>query len=166
VLLHRRPVGTATGAHHVNMGAALFAALLLASCAGADISPQSRTETLTARFERGGLVDVIVVTAIDRLPLRSAVLVVPEGERTPAYSLDLTNSPVDQPPLGEAVLMATPGSLRPVTRINAILSVARIRLPDPVNYGNIWRQSRIELHFGDPGGGERDMTLPAPAPPT
>jgi hypothetical protein len=155
----------ASGAHRMNRGTALLIALLLTNCAGADVFPQLPTETATASFERRGLSDVIVITTIDRLALRSAVLVAPEGERTPAYSLDVTASPVDPPPLGEAVLMTTPGSLRPVTRINAILSVARVRLPDPVHYGNSWRQSRIELHLGDPGGGERDVILPAPAPP-
>ena len=139
----------------------LALALLLAGCDGGDGAPP--VESVTARFE--ALSDVIVVTARDRLPLRSAVLVAPDGERVPAYSLDVTSSPIVAPSLGEQALMATPGAPRSVTRIEIMASSALIRLPDPNRYAKNWPEWRVELQFGDPGSGERAVTLNAPKPP-
>lgn len=138
-------------------------ALLLAGCGGGDTAGAPPVESVVARF--GALSDVIEVTATDRLPLRSAVLVAPGGERVPAYSLDVTASPLEAPSLGEAALMATPGAPRRVTRVGIMASTALIRLPDANRYAKTWQGSRIELRFGDPGSGERTVTLEAPKPP-
>jgi hypothetical protein len=121
------------------------------------------SESATARFDV--LSDVIVVTVVDRLPLRSAVLVAADGERVPAYSLDVSSSPVVAPSQEAAIFMASPGVPRQVTRVGVMSSTALIQLPDPTRYAQGWRDWRVELRIGDPGGAGRDVTLPAPKPP-
>jgi hypothetical protein len=142
----------------------VLALLLLAGCADGEGSG-GPTESVTAGFERGGLSDVIVVSATDKLPLRSAVLVGPGDERLQAYSLDVSSSPIQPMSLGEAQLMLTPGMPRQTTRLGAMVSRALIRPADPSQYAANWHAERIELHFGDPGGAERSVTLQAPQPP-
>lgn len=136
--------------------------LLLAGCGEGTVPPSGPLERITAAF--GPLSDVIVVTAVDRLPLRSAVLVDPDGERVPAYSLDVASSPVVEPSAAEQALMETPGMPHQVTQVNAMVATALIRLPDPTRYAKSWQQWHVELRLGDPGSGESDLTLPAPAP--
>ena len=121
------------------------------------------TESATARFD--ALSDVIVVNVTDRLPLRSAALVAPEGERVPAYSLDVSSSPVVAPSQEAAIFMASPGVPRQVTRNGVMSSTALIQLPDPTRYAQGWRDWRVELRIGDPGDAGRDVILPAPKPP-
>ena len=146
------------------MRCAIAALLLLAGCGGADESGPT-LETIAARFVRGGLADVIVVTSLDRLPLREATLVTPDGERVPAYSIDVDPHPATAQVPGEATLLSTPGTPRQSAWISTMASTALIRLPDPVQYAKNWRRSRIELRLGDPGSGERDVTLAAPPSP-
>lgn len=138
--------------------------LLIAACADED-APWGGppTESATARFD--ALSDVIVVNVIDRLPLRSAVLVAADGERVPAYSLDVSSSPVVAPSQEAAIFMASPGVPRQVTRIGVMSSTALIELPDPTRYAQGWRDWRIELRIGDPGDAGRDVTLAAPKLP-
>jgi hypothetical protein len=141
-----------------------LAALLLpflASCGEGTVPPGGPLERVSIAFT--GLNDVIVVTAVDRLPLRSAVLVDPDGERIAAYSLDVSSSPVVEPSPTELVL-GSPGVPYKVTQVNAMVATALIRLPDPTRYAKSWEQWHVELQLGDPGSGERDVTLPAPAP--
>jgi len=145
--------------------ALILALLLLAGCAGDESGGGPPPESVTARFEQGGLSDVIVVSATDRLPLRSAVLVGPGDERLPAYSLDVSSSPIQPMSLGEAQLMLTPGMPRQATRLGAMVSRALIRPADPSQYAANWHAEHIELRFGDPGSEERTVTLAAPAPP-
>jgi hypothetical protein len=137
------------------------ALLLLGGCGEGTVPPSAPLERITAEF--AALSDVIVVTAVDRLPLRSAELVDPEGERTPAYSLDVSSSPMVEPSTAEQALRQTPGMPYQVTNVNAMVATALIRLPDPTRYAKSWQQWRVELKLGDPGD-ERDLTLPAPAP--
>jgi hypothetical protein len=136
--------------------------LVLAACGDDAGWTSAPPESVSARF--AALNDVIVVNATDRLPLRSAVLVAPDGERVDAYSLDVSSSPVVERSPGEAVLMSNPGAPRQVTRLDTMVSTALILLPDPNGYAKVWQDSRIALVFGDPGG-EREVTLPAPKPP-
>ncbi|HEV2546111.1 MAG TPA: hypothetical protein VGU20_02125 [Stellaceae bacterium] len=143
---------------------AMAALLLLAACGGGDES-ELTPETIVARFVPGGLADVIVVTSVDRLPLRAATLVAPDGERVPAYSIDVDPHPATARVPGEATLLSTPGTPRQSAWINTMASTALIRLPDPVQYAKNWRSSRIELRLGDPGSGERAATLAAPPSP-
>ena len=50
-------------------------------------------EQVHAGFARGGLVDIIAIDAVDRLPLRAAALVSPDGSTTPAGDIDVVASP-------------------------------------------------------------------------
>jgi hypothetical protein len=142
----------------------MAALLVLAGCGGGDEGDLT-PGTIAARFVPGGLADVIVVTSIDRLPLRAAVLVTPDGERVPAYSIDVDPHPATAQVPGEATLLSTPGTPHRSAWINIMASTALIRLPDPVQYAKNWRRSRIELRLGDPGSRERQETLAAPPSP-
>lgn len=154
------------------MRAWLAVLLLLAGCGGAgspaelgETPPGLAPDSVTAAFQPGGLADVIVVRATDRRPLRSAVLVSPEGERVAAYSLDVDPSPVEQGSLMQRLQATAPGGPRSVTRLDAMVSTALIRLPDPVRYAREWRDWHIEGVLGDPGAGRQSFTLPAPPSP-
>lgn len=150
------------------MRASLFVLLLLAlaGCGGAHrgggMPANIPPESLTAAFKPHGLADVIVVHAVDWRPLRRAELVAPDGERVPAYSLDVTASPVER---GSLMQQITPGAPRPVTQTGTMVSTALILLPDPVRYGQEWRRWHIEVVLGDPGAGRVQVSLAAPPSP-
>jgi hypothetical protein len=138
--------------------------LLVAACAGEDEPWRGApAASASARFE--GLSDVIVVSVVDRLPLRSAALVAPDGERVPAYSLDVRSSPRVAPSQADTIFMASPGVPRQVTRNDVMSSTALILLPDPSRYAKGWHDWRVELRIGEPGDAGRDATLAAPKPP-
>lgn len=140
--------------------------LLIAGCAGDDSDASAAAPYgVTARFEPGGLADVIVVSAVDWRPMRRAELVDPDGERVPAYSLDVVASPWSAGSPGVESLMSTPGAVRVVTQAKVMRSTALIRLPNPMLYARSWRDSHIEVVLGDPDAGEETLTLPAPPPP-
>src|SRR5437660_10830907 len=76
----------------------LFALMLLASCDGGGLfppvpPPQDSAIGLRVGFPPGGVVDTIVVNAVDRLPLRAAALVAPDGVAIPASYIDAVASP-------------------------------------------------------------------------
>jgi hypothetical protein len=121
-------------------------------------------QQISAAFVPGGPQDVITVTVRDWRPLRSAVLVSPAGERVPAYSLDVEPAPAEAPPLGAGPVSPALGLPRSVARSDLDLSVALIRLPDPVAYAKSWRDWHIEVAIGD-GDNRHEMTLPAPKSP-
>src|SRR6267142_2125091 len=72
--------------------------LLAAACDGGitlppgppDLAPPPQVRV---SFPVGGLTDTIVVEAIERLPLRTAELIAPNGAITPAGSIDADASP-------------------------------------------------------------------------
>src|SRR5262249_4915966 len=66
---------------------------LLAACANESGAPPLPNDQVTARFSPGGVVNAIEVEAINRLPLRSAELVAPDGEATPASYLNVNPEP-------------------------------------------------------------------------
>jgi hypothetical protein len=137
--------------------------LPLAGCGEGTVPLGEPLERITATF--GGLSDVVVVTAVDRLPLRSASLVDPDSQRIPAYSLDVSSSPSVEPSIADQAMMQTPGMPHQVTHVDTMVATALIRLPDPTRYAKTWQQWHVELQLGDPGSGEQDITWPAPAPP-
>src|SRR5947207_16022669 len=70
----------------------ISAVILLAACADSGPPPLA-TDQIQARFPPGGVVDVIEVDAIHRLPLRKAELIAPDGQATPASYLIAVPSP-------------------------------------------------------------------------
>jgi len=160
----------------------LSAVIFLAACA--DVGPPPLpTDQVRARFPPGGVVDVIEVDAVDRLPLRKAELVAPDGQATPASYLIAVPSPgitldrefATSPYAGNAFgygnitpNLTTPGfaaGSQQRVALLAMVSTASIPLPDPVEYRRDWRDYRIRLDFGDPPGAVETRELAAPEPP-
>jgi hypothetical protein len=163
--------------------ALLMTALLTACGAESGLSPLP-TDQVRARFPPGGVVDVIEVDAVDRLPLRTAELVAPDGQATPAFYLHVNPSPTvtfyqrfaDSPygdtTFGTGDLAAgvpfpadLAGAPQGSEKLLAMVSTASIRLPDEVEYRRDWRSYRIFLSFGDLPGEVERRVLPAPEPP-
>ena len=160
----------------------LVALVMLAACGGGPTPLPS--DQIRARFPPGGVVDVIEVSAIDRLPLRSAELVAPDGEATAAtsiavspapsesFSQQLPASPYTDTAFGFANIgrgTSAPGGAGGVpqaqSRLLAMVATTSIALPDPVAYRRDWRQYRIRLGFGDPPDSvERQIAAPEPPP--
>ena len=164
--------------------ACLVSLALVAGCSGEDGLPPLPTDQVRARFPPGGIADAIEIDAVDRLPLRRAELVAPDGEATAASYLQVDSSPsvafqhrfVDSPYAGNAFGMAniapdTPfsgdigGAPQGRARLLAISSTASIPLIDEVAYRRDWRSYRIFLSFGDLPGEVERRVLPAPEPP-
>src|SRR5438045_3605423 len=66
---------------------------LVAACAPESGLPPLPADQVRTRFPPGGVVNSIEVDAIDRLPLRTAELVSPDGRATPASYLHVNPSP-------------------------------------------------------------------------
>jgi hypothetical protein len=151
---------------------------LLAGCGGGP-APLPAEET-RAFFRAGGPVGTIEIVALDRLPLRAAELVAPDGQATPASAVVARpeageSSPVALPTGGVAALGnigATSPAAAPVgaavgsqQRLLATVSSASISLPDPVAYRRHWRDYRIRLRFaGPPAAESREIAAPEPPP--
>lgn len=169
------------------MGAAacLLPLALVAACSGAEsgLAPLP-ADQVRARFPPGGVIDAIEIDAVDRLPLRTAELIAPDGEATPASYLHVDPSPsvtfyqrfVDSPYVGNSfgVGNITAGAPFPAdlsgapqanARLLAMISTASIPLPDEIAYRRDWRSYRIFLSFGDLAGEVERRVLPAPEPP-
>ena len=157
--------------------------VVLAACADSGLPPLP-TDQIRARFPPGGVVDVIEVDAVDRLPLRKVELIAPDGQATPASYLNVNPSPSvtsDQafpngPYAGNAFGVGniaagvpppalTGGATQQRVAFLAMVSTASIPLPDPVEYRRDWRGYRIRLGFGDLPGEVESRELAAPEPP-
>ena len=164
--------------------AARFLILVFLAACGDSGLPPLPTDQVRVRFPPGGVVDTIQVDAIDRLPLRSAELIAPDGLATPASYLNVnasptvtyyprfTNSPYASDTFGVGNLAS--GALLPMeiggapqgsAQLLAMISTASILLPDPVEYRRDWRSYRIFLSFGDLPSEVERRVLAAPEPP-
>lgn len=167
----------------------LLLLLTLAGCAGDPAArdvlaagPPAATAQLRVGF--GGLVDTIEVAAIERLPLRAAALVGPDGGATAARTIDTrdnprlatgqwaASNPWQDPVTGNNALAALTlrnpqagAALRSQEQLLAVASTAEIVLPDPAAYRRDWQNYRIRLTFGAPPGEVETRDIPAPAPP-
>jgi hypothetical protein len=159
----------------------LLTLALVAACAPESGLPPLPTDQVRARFPPGGVVNSIEIDAIDRLPLRTAELVSPDGQATPASYLHVNPSPtvafyqrrIDTPYEGN---FSGIGSIAPVpgmvsgapqgdAKLLAMASTASIPVPDEIGYRRDWRSYRIFLSFGDLAGEVERRVLPAPEPP-
>jgi hypothetical protein len=157
------------------------ALLLLLALAGgcADGGPAALpTGQVRADFAAGGVADTIYIDALDRLALRGAELVAPDGRTTAAGWIATQLAPSNGATLavptgsfaGAAIGGAAPSpvgaAVQSQSRLLAIVSNATITLPDPVAYRRDWRHYRIRLRFGNPPDTEpREIAAPAPPPP-
>lgn len=156
--------------------------MLLAACAGGPPPAAGPQPGVRAEFPPGGLSGVIRVDALDRLPLRTAELVAPDGSTTPANSIDAEANPSTangqsslSDPWRNSELGNPPDSLpggsgiepaaRSEARLLLTVSTAAITLPDPVAYGRDWQHYRIRLGFAAAGNRLDIREIPAPAPP-
>jgi hypothetical protein len=165
--------------------AILLPLFLIAGCAGSapPPGPSGPTEELHVGFPKGGLADTISIDAIERLPLRAAALVSPDGSTVATGYIDVVDSPrfatgqwaAGNPwrsalSGGEAAAAPLPyadagAALQGQRQLLATVSTADIALPDPVAYRREWRKYRIRLTFGTPPGETETRTLAAPEPP-
>jgi len=170
----------------------LLPLLLIAGCADGRAPPPpgslgalGPSAQLRAGFPRGGIADTIVIDAVERLPLRTAELLSPDGTVTPAGSIDVDASPsfaTGQRVAGDpwrnslsgtgsaatlSLPLAQPGAaMWSREQLLATVSSAEIALPDPVVYRRDWRRYRIRLTFGTPPGEVETREIPAPEPPS
>ena len=149
--------------------ATVLIVLLLAGCGGGGPEPLP-TASARAAFRPGDVRDVITVSAVDRLALRSAELVAPNGAATPSDDINVERTPGftggqfalnDAWRTGLAGNVAAPvipqdaqadAALRSQGQLLMIISNASLALPDPPAYRRDWRGYRLRLGFGEPGG--------------
>src|SRR5947207_13282399 len=145
--------------------------VVLAACTAGGGAPPLPTATANLRvgFPSGGLADTIAVTAIDRLPLRAAALVAPDGAAIPADWIQVdadpriatgqwvAGNPWETSLTGSnaAAALTTPNAeanaaLRSQVQLLANVSQAEIPLPDPVAYRRDWGNYRVRLIFSPP----------------
>jgi hypothetical protein len=158
----------------------LTLALVTACAPESGLSPLPADE-VRARFPPGAVVNSIEIDAVNRLPLRTAELVAPDGQTTPASYLHVNPSPsvtfyqrqIESPFEGNVfgIDNATPvpavvtGAPQGDAKFLAMVSTASIPLPDEIEYRRDWRSYRIFLSFGDVAGEVERRVLPAPEPP-
>ena len=163
------------------VSASILILALLVGCSVESGLPPVATDRVQARFPPGGVVNAIEIDAVNRLPLRTAELVAPDGEATPASYLHVNPSPgvtfyqrqIDDPYEGgiSGIHNFTPvpaivtGSPQGDVRLLAMVSTASIPVPDEIAYQRDWRSYRIFLSFGDVAGEVERVVLPAPEPP-
>jgi hypothetical protein len=165
----------------------LLLLLLIAGCEGGGGPPPGlpgTTAQLYAGFPRGGIADTIVIKSVERLPLRAAELLSPDGTATPASSIDIAASPsfaAGQRVAGDPWRNSLSGNgsaaaldlqhteaaaaLGSREHLLATVSSAEIALPDPVIYRRNWGHYRIRLTFGTPPGEVETREIAAPRPP-
>ena len=157
--------------------------VLLVACADEGLPPLAGDQ-VHVRFPAGGVVDVIEVDAVNRLPLRKAELIAPDGMATPATYLNVNSSPsvtsypalpnrayagdifgVGNSAAGVPLSALTGGAPQQSAAFFAMFASASIPLPDPVEYRRDWQSYRIRLSFGDAPGEVETREVDAPEPP-
>ena len=158
--------------------------LVLAACDGGAAPPPVPAAQLRASFPVGGVIDTIVIDTVERLPLRAAALVAPDGNATQAGYINIRPAPqfaagqwVASDPwlnaLNAGGVAAAPVTAHPASsaavqgraQLLATVSTADIALPDPVAYRRDWARYRIRLTFGTPPDTEtREIAAPEPLP--
>jgi hypothetical protein len=156
----------------------LLPLLWLAACDGDGGPTPLPTEQIAAAFPPHGITDVIVIDATDRLPLRSAVLIAPDGRTTPADGIEVNDRPHYAAGLSASANPTRTGlgelsvpsplsgpAIHSEGELLIALSKASITLADPVSYRRDWQRYRIRLDFGTPPGAVETREIAAPEPP-
>jgi hypothetical protein len=151
--------------------------LLVAACSGSGPAPLP-VDQVTAGFPPHGITDVIVIDATDRLPLRAATLITPDGSAILADGVDVNARPRSDYRLGtrtdpthggigDLIQSGPPPipSIQSEGQLLTTISKASITLPDPVAYRRDWQRYRIRLDFGTPPGAVETQEIAAPEPP-
>ncbi len=162
---------------------ALLPLVLVVACGGGGPAPLP-TASVHTGFPPRGIADLIVIDATDRLPLRLAELIAPDGTATPASTIDVNPSPRRDggqrvvgdpwrgslPEDGNVAMNAAQGggfaapAVLSQSQLLITLSSASIPLPDPIAYRRDWARYRIRLGFGTPPDAVETRELPAPEP--
>ena len=163
----------------------ILCSLELGACSSGDaaLSAQAASPQLQIGFPRAGLADTVTVTAVDRLPLRAAELVAPDGSTVKANWINVASAPsvgtgqwvanLSETPLSGmsvAPILTSPDALANAglygqAQLLAMVSQADIALPDPVAYKRDWVNYRVRLSFGTPPGEIETREVAAPEPP-
>jgi hypothetical protein len=162
-------------------GAVLLMLALVPACAPDSGLTPLPADQVSARFPPGGVVNSIEIDAVDRLPLRTAELVSPDGQATAASYLHVNPSPsvtfyqrrIDTSfegnmfgiGNGAPVPAVVAGVPQGDVKFLAMVSTASIPVPDEIEYRRDWRSYRIFLSFGDLANEVERRILPAPEPP-
>ena len=164
----------------------LLCSLALSACTGGNAAPPSQAvgPELQIGFPKGGLADTITITVIDRLPLRVAELVGPDGSTVKSDSINVASAPAVRTGqsvanlsetslsgMSAAPVLTTPDALVNAAlygqvQLQAMVSQADIALPDPVAYKRDWVNYRVRLSFGTPPGEIETREVAAPEPPS
>jgi hypothetical protein len=164
--------------------AALVLLLVVAGCAEGGGLPPLPSEQIRVGFPPHGIADTIQIDAVDRLALRSAELVAPDGSAIPAAAIDVNPAPGfttsqrlgNDPFAGDVFGVGNVGGAPPLpvtvggggqtrAQLLAMVSTALIPLPDPVEYRRNWGKYRIRLVFGTPPEAAETHEIAAPEPP-
>jgi hypothetical protein len=137
--------------------------LALAGCAAPPPPPPGPAYgEVTARFVPRRDDQVIEIRALGPRAIMSAELVLPDGAREPAFAIDKERDPTWAG--GPSHDRTDPVDTGTVTLIGQIASVALIRVRQPADYAQAWRQCRIALRLGL-GDNAVSQILAAPPPP-
>lgn len=157
--------------------------LALAACTANAPPPEGPPQpSVQASFPSGAVTNVIHVDALDRLPLRTAELIAPDGTATLATSVDAEANPETlagesafKDPWRASNLEANGFNPAPAattdptvnSRHQLLLTVSRAQIspPDPVAYARDWQGYKIRLGFAGPGNQLEMRDIPAPEPP-
>src|SRR5262249_59040171 len=103
----------------------LLCSLALSACAGGDAAPPSQAvgPELQIGFPKGGLADTITITVVDRLPLRAAELVGPDGS-TESDWINVASAPAVRTGQSVANLSETP--------LSGMSAASVLTAPDPL----------------------------------
>ena len=166
-----------TGTAVAGLGALMPAVLLLAAC---QQTPAILCATpphildIHAAFTPSRDDQMIDVTVQYRQAITAATLVMPDGTRTKAESVDTEADPSESTdrafdagnaPVTAGLDQPLSGAMTETTTvIGQVSSAAHIRVPDPADYAADWKKAHIVVRFGL---GEDAFTqeIPAPTPP-
>ena len=140
----------------------MLAALLVAGCSAAPSASPVAFGQVTARIVAAHDDRVIEVRTVGPRAIAQADLILADGTRDPAYSIDAERNPEagGQTPAGGASSFVNTGT---TNLVGAIASVALIRIDYPADYAISWQKARVVVRLGY-GADTVQQILAAPPP--